>query len=65
MDAKEIKINKISEELQNDCQSTVESIFDFGTRTNMEYQDVVNAWMFREMAKLILRIQELENGKTT
>ena len=48
---------KLSEELQDECQSTCKIVVN---RTGVSYQDAINTWFFTKIAELQLKVNELQ-----
>lgn len=57
---KEDKINKVADKLQRECHQFSDDQFK---RNNCSLQTGNNVWTFKKLAKLQLRIEELESDQ--
>ncbi len=56
----EKEIQDKAEEFQKECHAEVDKIV--ALKPGVSYQDVTNVWMFRKLAELDLRIQNINKN---
>lgn len=54
---RELEIQKISKELQDDCQSMIKEVKNLSDK-DLSYQDITNAWLYYKLAEIKYNQQE-------
>lgn len=56
-------LEKVAKEIQQECHQTVELIFNSAPAAKFNHQDAVNAFTYRKLAEMEIRLRKLEGHK--